>query len=155
VLPKTVDVFLLDSIGELAGLYRLADAVFVGGSLVAAGGHNILEPAGFSRPPVFGPSMENFREIARAFIERGAAREVKSAEDLGAAWIDLVEHPEMSRKMGDAARQLVEASRGATARTLAQIEGVLGASPTRHGEPAPLNNRETSPAAPRVGRGGA
>jgi 3-deoxy-D-manno-octulosonic-acid transferase len=155
VLPKAVEVFLLDSIGELAGLYRLADAVFVGGSLVAAGGHNILEPAACGRPPVFGPSMENFRGIARTFIERGAAREVTSAEDLGAAWIELVEHPELSRKMGDAARELVEASRGATARTLAQIEGVLGASSTDYGEPAPLNNRETSAAAPRAGRGGA
>jgi 3-deoxy-D-manno-octulosonic-acid transferase len=154
-LRKTVDVFLLDSIGELAGLYGLADAVFVGGSLVAAGGHNILEPAGAGRPPVFGPSMENFRDMARAFIERGAAREVKSPEDLGAAWIELVEHPEQSRKMGDAARQLVEASRGATARTLAQIEGVLGADVMHYGEPAALNDRETTAAAPRVGRGGA
>ena len=99
--------------------------------------------------------MENFRDIARTFIERGAAREVKSAEDLGAAWIELVERPELSRKMEDAARQLVEASRGATARTLAQIEGVLGAPSTHYGEPAEQNNRETSAAAPRVGRGGA
>ncbi len=63
-LDENCDVLILDSIGELAGLYSLADAVFVGGSLVPSGGHNILEPAWFSKPPVFGPSMENFRDMA-------------------------------------------------------------------------------------------
>jgi 3-deoxy-D-manno-octulosonic-acid transferase len=60
VIPKDVTVLLLDSIGELASIYRCADGVFVGGSLVPSGGHNILEPAAFGKIPVFGPSMENF-----------------------------------------------------------------------------------------------
>jgi 3-deoxy-D-manno-octulosonic-acid transferase len=119
------DVLLLDSIGELAGLYRLADGVFIGGSMVQAGGHNILEPAGFGKPPLFGESMENFAEIAREFISRGAGRQVENPEDLGVAWIELVENPEKNRKMGEAARQLIEQNRGATARCIAQIAAVL------------------------------
>jgi 3-deoxy-D-manno-octulosonic-acid transferase len=63
-IPNDVTVVLLDSIGELASLYRLADGVFVGGSLVDSGGHNILEPAAFGKVPVFGPSMENFAAMA-------------------------------------------------------------------------------------------
>src|SRR5207248_4901740 len=57
-------ILLLDSVGELASIYRLADVVFVGGSLAPSGGHNILEPAAFSKVPVYGPSMDNFREMA-------------------------------------------------------------------------------------------
>src|SRR2546430_17589142 len=68
---------LLDSIGELASLYRLADGAFVGGSLVPSGGHNILEPAAFGKVPVFGPSMENFAEIASRFVSAGAAIQVE------------------------------------------------------------------------------
>src|SRR5207244_183415 len=67
-IPDDVTVLLLDSIGELASLYGLADGAFVGGSLVSSGGHNILEPAAFGKIPVFGPSMENFAEIASRFV---------------------------------------------------------------------------------------
>ena len=72
-LAEPGNVLLLDSIGELAGLYRLADAVFVGGSLVPSGGHNILEPAAFGKVPIYGPSMENFREMAAKFLAANAA----------------------------------------------------------------------------------
>ena len=71
------DVVILDTIGELAQLYQVATAVFVGGSLVDAGGHNILEPAVFGKPIVFGPHMENFAEIARTFLDNGAAVQVR------------------------------------------------------------------------------
>src|SRR3954464_5133677 len=67
------DVVVLDTIGELAKLYQLATAVFVGGSLADHGGHNILEPAIFGKPIVFGPHMQNFREIAETFVTSGAA----------------------------------------------------------------------------------
>lgn len=118
-------VLLLDSIGELAGLYRIADAVFVGGSLVPAGGHNLLEPAGFGKPPLFGPSMENFQEVAAAFLARGAALQVDSPESLGVAWIELVEDSERNRSMGETARSLVEENRGATERTIKRIISLL------------------------------
>jgi 3-deoxy-D-manno-octulosonic-acid transferase len=119
-------VFLLDSIGELAGLYRLADTVFVGGSLVPGGGHNILEPAAFSKVPIYGPSMENFREISGKFLAADAAIQVKSSEDLGAAWRGMLREPERAARMGARARELVNRNRGATDRVLVQIEQVAG-----------------------------
>ena len=126
-LPESIDVFLLDSLGELAGLYRLADAVFVGGSLVPGGGHNILEPAAFGKIPVYGPSMENFRETSGKFLAAGAAIQVKSAEDLGAAWTSLLREPERSARMGASARHLVDGNRGATQRVLKHIERLITA----------------------------
>lgn len=126
VIPDDVTVILLDSIGELASLYRLADGAFVGGSLVPSGGHNILEPAAFGKIPVFGPSMENFAEIASRFVSAGAAVQVGSPEDVGVAWIELFRDPGRMKKMGDTARNLVETSRGATDRALAEISKHLG-----------------------------
>ncbi len=124
-LPEPVHVFLLDSLGELAALYRLADAVFVGGSLVPAGGHNILEPAAYGKVPLFGPSMENFREMSGKFLAAGAAVQVKNAEDLGAAWGALLREPDRAARMGACARELVDRNRGATQRVLEHIERVM------------------------------
>jgi 3-deoxy-D-manno-octulosonic-acid transferase len=120
-IPDDVNVLLLESIGELASLYRLADGAFVGGSLVPSGGHNILEPAAFGKIPVFGPSMENFAEIASRFLAAGAAVQVESPEDAGVAWIEFLGDPAKMKRMGDAARRLVEDSRGATDRALAEL----------------------------------
>jgi 3-deoxy-D-manno-octulosonic-acid transferase len=124
-LPETAGVFLLDSLGELAGLYRLADAVFVGGSLVPGGGHTILEPAAFGKVPIYGPSMENFREMSGKFLAAGAAIQVKSPEDLGAAWRDLLREPERAERMGTCARELLGRNRGATQHVLDHIEHVI------------------------------
>jgi 3-deoxy-D-manno-octulosonic-acid transferase len=124
-ISEDVTVLLVDSIGELASLYRVADGVFVGGSLVQSGGHNILEPAAFGKIPVFGPSMENFAEIASRFLSVGAAVQVESPEDAGVAWIEFFRNPERMKKMGEAARSLVEGSRGATDRAVARIGTLL------------------------------
>jgi 3-deoxy-D-manno-octulosonic-acid transferase len=124
-ISEDVTVLLVDSIGELASLYRVADGVFVGGSLVQSGGHNILEPAAFGKIPVFGPSMENFAEIASRFVAAGAAVQVDSPEDAGVAWIEFFRNPERMKKMGEAARTLVEGSRGATDRAVAKIAMLL------------------------------
>jgi 3-deoxy-D-manno-octulosonic-acid transferase len=131
LIPKDVTVLLLDSIGELASIYRCADGVFVGGSLVPSGGHNILEPAAFGKIPVFGPSMENFSEMASRFVSSGAAVQVESPEDAGVAWIEMFRDPDRMRAMGETARALVEDSRGATDRALAVISGFLN----EHGAP--------------------
>jgi 3-deoxy-D-manno-octulosonic-acid transferase len=120
-IPDDVTVILLDSIGELASLYQVADGAFVGGSLVPSGGHNILEPAAFGKIPVFGPSMENFAEIAQRFTAAGAAVQVESPEDAGVAWIEFLRDPERAARMGETARNLVESSRGATDRAIAEI----------------------------------
>jgi len=124
-IPDDVTVLLVDSIGELASLYGLADGAFVGGSLVSSGGHNILEPAAFGKIPVFGPSMENFAEVASRFVSAGAAIQVESPEDAGVAWIELFRNPERMKTMSEAARQLVTESRGATDRVVAEIASRL------------------------------
>jgi 3-deoxy-D-manno-octulosonic-acid transferase len=121
------NVLLLDSLGELASLYRVGDAVFVGGSLVPAGGHNPLEPAAFGKAPVFGPSMEAFRDIARAFLDAGAAMRVSSGAELGAAWVALLEDDQRRAEKGSRARALVDRHRGATAATLEQLAALLSA----------------------------
>jgi 3-deoxy-D-manno-octulosonic-acid transferase len=119
------DVVVLDSIGELAQIYQLATAVFVGGSLVDHGGHNILEPAVFGKPIVFGPHMQNFTEIADAFISNDAAVQVQSDRELDEVMLALVTDPVRRARLGAAARALVEANRGAKTKTLAVIGELL------------------------------
>jgi 3-deoxy-D-manno-octulosonic-acid transferase len=125
-LDEEADVLLLDSIGDLAGLYSLADATFVGGSLVPSGGHNILEPASFGQPPVFGPSMENFQDMADQFLDGHAAIQVTSAASLAKVWIQLIENAQLRAQIGAAARAIAERNRGATARTLDRIAPFIG-----------------------------
>ena len=119
------DVVVLDTIGELAQLYQVATAVFVGGSLVDHGGHNILEPAIFGKPIVFGPHMQNFKEIADAFLANGAAIQVRSERELDDALLRLVTDPVRRARLGAAARALVEANRGAKDKTLDVIADLL------------------------------
>jgi 3-deoxy-D-manno-octulosonic-acid transferase len=76
-------IVLLDTLGELAGAYAAATVAFVGGSLVSAGGHNPIEPALWSKPVLFGPSMENFRAIAATLLEANGAFQVSSADEMG------------------------------------------------------------------------
>jgi 3-deoxy-D-manno-octulosonic-acid transferase len=119
------DVIVLDSIGELAQIYQLATVVFVGGSLVDHGGHNILEPAIFGKPIVFGPHMQNFREIAETFIANSAAIQVAQDRDLDDAILGLVRDPVHRASLGAAARALVEANRGAKDKTLGVLTDLL------------------------------
>jgi 3-deoxy-D-manno-octulosonic-acid transferase len=119
------DVVILDTIGELAHLFQVATVVFVGGSLVDQGGHNILEPAVHGKAIVFGPHMENFAEIADEFLRHQAAIQVASAGELSATAVRLIGDPVERARLGAAARALVEANRGAKPRTLAVIAGVL------------------------------
>jgi 3-deoxy-D-manno-octulosonic-acid transferase len=109
---------ILDTIGELAQLYQIATAVFVGGSLVPAGGHNILEPAVHGKPIVFGPHMENFAEIVGAFLANHAAIQVRTARELEDAVVGLMADPVRRARLGAAARALVDANRGAKDKTL-------------------------------------
>jgi len=119
------DVVILDSIGELAHLFQVATIVFVGGSLVDHGGHNILEPAVHGKPIVFGPHMQNFAEIAAAFLREQAAVEVADRAELGAVVVRLMGDPVERARLGAAARALVEANRGAKPRTLEAIAAVF------------------------------
>jgi 3-deoxy-D-manno-octulosonic-acid transferase len=119
------DVVVLDTMGELAQLYQLATAAFVGGSLVNQGGHNILEPAMYGKPIVFGPHMQNFQEIADAFITNGAAMQVHSEHELEEELLTLLTDPVRRARLGAGARALVEANRGAKNKTLAVIAELL------------------------------
>ncbi|HEV8235190.1 MAG TPA: 3-deoxy-D-manno-octulosonic acid transferase, partial [Gemmatimonadaceae bacterium] len=119
------DVVVLDTLGELAQVYQLATAVFVGGSLADYGGHNILEPAVFGKPIVFGPHMQNFKEIADTFVANAAAIQVHSEGELDGALRTLVMDPVGRARLGAAARALVEANRGAKDKTLAVIADLL------------------------------
>ena len=124
------DVVVLDTIGELAQVYQLATIAFVGGSLVETGGHNILEPAVFGRPLVFGPHMTNFAEIAAEFLAQDAAVQVSSARHLEETLVSLLGDPVRRARLGAAARALVDANRGARDRTLAAIARLLPAGRT-------------------------
>ena len=117
----TADAVVLDTIGELAQLYRIATTVFVGGSLVPSGGHNILEPAAYGKPIVFGPHMQNFGEIADAFVANKAAIQVHNERQLHDAVLSLMNDPVRRARLGAAARALIEANRGACDKTLVVI----------------------------------
>jgi 3-deoxy-D-manno-octulosonic-acid transferase len=117
----TPDVVLLDSLGELAAIYGVAAAAFVGGTLVPSGGHNPLEPAVHGVPLAVGPSMENFRQIAQAFDEAGAWERVDDADSLGRFLRLAIDEPEALRALGVRGRELVAANRGAVARALEAV----------------------------------
>jgi 3-deoxy-D-manno-octulosonic-acid transferase len=129
-------VIILDTVGELARLYRLAEVVFVGGSLVPTGGHNMLEPALRSKPVLFGPYTSNFRDSAELILEVGAGRRVADAAGLEAELRVLLEKPDMARAMGEAGFQAVIRRQGGVRATLELIERYLvaGESGERHGE---------------------
>jgi len=112
---------LLDSIGELSGLFPVADVVFMGGTLAQRGGHNILEPALFGKPVVMGPQMENFQAIADEFRAAGACVEIADAAGLTAAVGRLLDDAPGAVEMGQRALTLARASRGASARAAAAI----------------------------------
>jgi 3-deoxy-D-manno-octulosonic-acid transferase len=119
------EVVVLDTIGELAQVYQIASAVFVGGSLVDVGGHNILEPAVFGKPIVFGHHMQNFKEIAEAFVAQDAGIQVSNARGLEEALLALLTDPVRRARLGAAARALVESNRGAKDKSLAVIAHLL------------------------------
>ena len=114
-------VLLLDTIGELSGLFALADAVFMGGTLAGRGGHNILEPALFARPVIVGPHMENFQTIADEFRASDACVDLENAGQLAAAVSRLLGAPERGKEIGQHALACASARRGATARAVEEV----------------------------------
>lgn len=119
------DVLLLDSLGELAALYRVADAAFIGGTLVPTGGHNPLESARFGVPTVVGPSMENFREIAEIFDRAEAWERAAGATQLAAVWERWLEDPEVARQIGQRGAKVVSDNKGALKNTLNFLQPFL------------------------------
>ena len=119
------DVLLLDTVGELADFFAAGDIAFVGGSLVDVGGHNILEPARWQKPVLFGPCMSNFAEIAAQMKQAGGAFEVRGADDLAERWVELLSDRELCLHSGKMAAQLAGARDEAFTRNLALAERYL------------------------------
>jgi len=119
------EVLLLDTLGELAQVYALASVVFVGGSLVPAGGHNILEPAVAGKAVVVGPYMENFQEIADQFRSESAMVQVGSPDELAREVSALLLDEGRRRGLGERARDLVGRNRGAVSRTTGALSSLL------------------------------
>ncbi len=129
--PLRPDAVLLDTVGELAALYRLAAGAFIGGTLVQTGGHNPLEAARFGVPVAVGPSMENFRDMAERFDEARAWRRVADAAGLAAAWREWLDDSTAARRLGERALALLETNRGALQRTLELVAPYLQAAEPR------------------------
>jgi 3-deoxy-D-manno-octulosonic-acid transferase len=121
------EVLLVDSIGEMLSFYALADLVFVGGSLVDIGGHNILEASLLKKPVLFGPFMHNFKEISRLLAEARGGIEVANGAELTAAVGQLLADPDLRQSMGQGGYGLLADHAGATAHTLRVIARLLGA----------------------------
>lgn len=116
------NILVLDTLGELSRLYRLATIVFMGGSLVKRGGHNIVEPAVFGKPILFGPYMFNFRDMARSFLENKAAIEVKNRKELLGTLEMLLKDGNRRSILGRNAKELIDKSKGATERNIHEVE---------------------------------
>lgn len=118
-------IHILDTVGQLMAYYDAAEIVFVGGSLVNTGGHNILEPAALGKPVVCGHYMQNFREVAEQFLRAEAVVQVRSQSQLTRALRELLTDTEKRRKLVEKSASIISASAGATQHTVSLIKQVL------------------------------
>ena len=119
------DIILMDTIGELSRAFSSISITFIGGSLVPVGGHNILEPAYWSKPIIFGPHMDNF-PISKDFIERSAALQINGPDDMAKTVIELLGNRSRSENMGRNAKEIVEKNRGAVKKAVELIRSFIG-----------------------------
>ena len=122
--PDT-QVFVVDTLGELMAFFAAADVAFVGGSLQAIGGHNVLEPAALGVPALVGPHTFNFQEITALLVEAGAVQRVADATALAAAVDKAFRDPAAAQAQGAAGRVRIAGERGALARTMDLLEPLL------------------------------
>jgi 3-deoxy-D-manno-octulosonic-acid transferase len=122
---ESVETVLLDTIGDLAAVYGVADVAFVGGSLVQKGGHNPLEPAQFGVPVVMGPSFENFRDVVGKMQAADGIRIVNDGDELEMALVELLTDREKARAMGERGRRVFEEQQGATGRAVEALVGLV------------------------------
>lgn len=118
-------VFILDVMGELLDYYAAADIVFVGGSLVKTGGHNILEPASQKKPVVFGPYMFNFRDITRLFLENKAGIMARDANDLAVKIKEILGSNLLAKQLVERAYELIISNKGATKKNIEVIKRLI------------------------------
>lgn len=124
-LTNTHDVVILDTIGELGKIYGVGDIVYVGGSLVSHGGHNILEPAAHGKPIIVGPNMFNFKDTYALFSARKACLTVKNAEQLTNAVLGLLDKPEDKAAMEAETLAIVRENQGASRKSALLLREVL------------------------------
>jgi 3-deoxy-D-manno-octulosonic-acid transferase len=128
-LPETPfqpgEVLLVDSIGEMMGLYALSDLAFVGGSLKPTGGHNLLEPASLGIPCLFGPYMSNFREITELVLKYGAGIQIETPEKLAETIYTVVTNGTLRQVLGQNGLKMMRDNGGATNQHMSQIERLL------------------------------
>jgi 3-deoxy-D-manno-octulosonic-acid transferase len=119
------EVLLLDTLGELPALWPHADVSFVGGTLVAVGGHNVLEPVGAGRPVLFGPHTGKIRHAVEIVVAAGAAVPLRDEAALGPALCALLRDPAAARECGERGRQALLAHQGSAARSAALVATLL------------------------------
>jgi 3-deoxy-D-manno-octulosonic-acid transferase len=125
VPSRGIEIVLLDTIGDLAAVYGIADVAFLGGSLIRRGGHNPLEPAQFGVPVVMGTSFENFRDVVAKMQEASGIRMVQDPDELGAAVVELLTDRKRAKVMGERGRRVFEEQQGATARSVKAIASLI------------------------------
>lgn len=118
-------VLLMDTIGELGRIYAVGDIVFVGGSLVHYGGHNVLEPAAHAKPILVGPSMEDFKESYSLLSKAGACRMISDTAGLTEAFLEIAGDDALRKKMGDASIQIIQENRGAALKTIHYLTDLM------------------------------
>ena len=118
-------VLLIDTIGELGRIYAVGDIVFVGGSLIHYGGHNVLEPAAHAKPIMVGPSMEDFKDSYSLLSKAGACRMVPNVDGLTDAFLEIAGDDTLRKKMGDASIQIIRENRGAAQKTIYYLTDLL------------------------------
>ncbi|HEU4369194.1 MAG TPA: 3-deoxy-D-manno-octulosonic acid transferase [Methylomirabilota bacterium] len=123
--PAASGIIVLDTVGELAALYSIADVVFVGGSLAPLGGHNMLEPALRGKPVLFGPHTTNFREAAEILVAGGGGLVVRDAGELAVELRRLLDDPARCARVGAAAREAAASRHGAARATLELVARYL------------------------------
>lgn len=119
------DVLILDTIGELGRIYALGDIVFVGGTLIHHGGHNVLEPAAHAKPIIVGGSMENFKDSYALLSKVGACRKVENAKELAEAFQEIADDDSLRLSMGEASMQVIIENRGAAKRSIKYLKEIL------------------------------
>lgn len=144
----SVEVIILDTMGELAAMYAAADMAFVGATLVPLGGHNVLEPAACGIPVLFGPHTENVRAGAAALLRTGGGMVVRDGDELAREWLGLLEDPQKRAQIGAAARQAVRMRAKAVDRTLDLVDRWI--PDPDHRESGPLGDFERTPVYTRL-----
>lgn len=123
-------LLLIDTIGELGRIYAVGDLVFVGGSLIRHGGHNVLEPAAHGKPILVGPSMSNFKDSFSLLRKSGACRQVKDEKELTVEMLAIIDNDALRENMGSASLQVIRENRGAAVRSIEYLVELLDLTAT-------------------------